>query len=120
MSLIKIENLQESETSRLASVTDLEFQTVMGGTGGSRRSNNPSGKTATGSVPTANLNSLNNYGTAVSYAFANSMYQQTPKGDMSLNVGGSFAGQYSVSGTQTPFVGGVYWSSTKTAPTVKK
>jgi hypothetical protein len=96
MSLIKINNLIESDANVLSSLTELEFQSVSGGY-------------RTRSAPTGNLNSLNNYGVAVSNAFGYAMNQA---GNVGLTVGGGFSGQYGVNGATKPFVSNVYWNGT--------
>jgi hypothetical protein len=125
MSLIKIDDLFKDEVGVLTTVTDREVENVVGGGGTAGY-----GGAATASIPAPSYyavaapvavsapatpavpnpqNTLNNYGTAVSYAFARSQYQPTSAGNFALTVGGQFAGGNSVSATQQPFTSDVYW-----------
>jgi hypothetical protein len=117
MSLIKIDDLFKDEVGVLTTVTDREVENVVGGVGTASVAA-PSYYAVAApvavSAPAAPVvpnpqNTLNNYGTAVSYAFARSQYQPTSAGNFSLTVGGQFAGGNSVSGTQQPFTSDVYW-----------
>jgi hypothetical protein len=133
MSLIKIKNLFESESSVLTTIAGIELQNIIGGSAypGFAPVYTPAPAPAPASgtpVPTGypattpnTLNTLYNNRTAISYAFGRATSIPTSRGNFNLTMGGGFTGNFGANGSNPYYTSGTAFDAViPSASVVKK